>query len=103
MFDGAFTCMHPFLQEHYMVTTACFTDEIPTVLKQHYQGSGKPLLFLLHGLNTDSNNFSKPAEFQVLNSYHFFYGCESFLTMLSNSSCSAADFQQTTIVLRYAI
>jgi len=55
-----------------MVTTACFTDEIATVLQQNYQGSGKPLLFLLHGLNTDSNNFAKPAEFQVLNSYHFY-------------------------------
>lgn len=54
------------LQEHYMVNTACFTDEIATILQQRYQGSGEPLLFLLHGLNTDSNNFSIPAEFQVL-------------------------------------
>ena len=51
-----------------MVSTACFTDEIASVLQERYKGSGKPLLFLLHGLNTDSNNFSKPAEFKVLNS-----------------------------------
>jgi Xaa-Pro dipeptidase len=51
-----------------MVTKTYFTDEIATVLQQNYQGSGKPLLFLLHGLNTDSNNFAKPAEFQVLKS-----------------------------------
>lgn len=65
-------CIH-ILQEHYKVTTVCFTDEIATVLQQNYQGSGKPLLFLLHGLNTDSNNFAKPAEFQVLSSYHYYH------------------------------
>ncbi|KAJ1408142.1 Peptidase M24 [Sesbania bispinosa] len=53
-----------YFKEHYMVSKACFTDEIASFLQQNYQGSGKPLLFLLHGLNTDSNNFSKPAEFQ---------------------------------------
>ncbi|MCH98069.1 xaa-Pro dipeptidase-like [Trifolium medium] len=52
-----------------MVTKAYFTDEIVTVLQQHYQGSGKPLLFLLHGLNTDSNNFAKPAEFQGIDKF----------------------------------
>lgn len=49
-----------------MVSMVYFTDEIARVLQDHYQGSGKPLLFLLHGLNTDSNNFSKPAEFEVV-------------------------------------
>ncbi|KAL5052740.1 hypothetical protein RYX36_033422 [Vicia faba] len=56
-------------KEHYKVTTVCFTDEIVTVLQQNYQGSGKPLLFLLHGLNTDSNNFAKPAEFQGIDKF----------------------------------
>jgi len=64
--------MHSHLQEHYMVSTTSFSDEIGSVLQQRYQGAGKPLLFLLHGLNTDSNNFSKPAEFEVLNSNHSF-------------------------------
>lgn len=43
----------------------CYADEIAGVLHDMYQGSGKPLLFLLHGKNTDSDKFSKPAEFQV--------------------------------------
>lgn len=60
------SCLHPFLQEHYKVTMTYFTDEIATVLQQHYQGLGNPLLFLLHGLNTDSNNYSTPAQFEVL-------------------------------------
>ena len=53
------------LQERYNVDMVYYTDEIPKVLQDEYQGSDKPLLFLLHGLNTDSNNFAKPAEFQV--------------------------------------
>lgn len=42
-----------------------FVDEMAEVLFDLGGKSGKPLLFLLHGLNTDSNNFSKPAEFKV--------------------------------------
>lgn len=49
-----------------MVSIAYYTDEIAQVLVDQFKGSGKPLLFLLHGLNTDSNNFSKPADFEVL-------------------------------------
>lgn len=49
-----------------MVSMVYYTDEIVQVLVDQYKGFGKPLLFLLHGLNTDSNNFSKPAEFEVL-------------------------------------
>lgn len=59
------------LQESYMVNFAYYTDEISKVLHQHYQGQGKPLLYLLHGLNTDSNNFSKPADFEVLKQNKF--------------------------------
>ncbi|KOM57876.1 hypothetical protein LR48_Vigan11g090900 [Vigna angularis] len=58
-----------YFKEHYMVSTTFFSDEIASVLQQHYQGAGKPLLFLLHGLNTDSNNFSKPAEFQGIDKF----------------------------------
>ncbi|KAJ0698651.1 putative xaa-Pro dipeptidase [Helianthus annuus] len=54
-----------YFEETYMVSKAYYTDEITQVLNNQYQGSGKPLLFLLHGLNTDSQNFSKPAEFEV--------------------------------------
>lgn len=54
-----------------MVSMVYYTDEITGVLHDQFQGSGKPLLFLLHGLNTDSNNYAKPAEFEVLVSYIF--------------------------------
>ncbi|XP_044464913.1 xaa-Pro dipeptidase isoform X1 [Mangifera indica] len=63
-----------YFQEKYKVSMACYTDEIVEVLLEQYKGSGKPLLFLLHGLNTDSNNFSKPAKFE---------GMEKFETELS--------------------
>lgn len=53
------------LQEIYKVSKVFYTDEIVNVLLDLYKGMGNPFLFLLHGLNTDSNNFSKPAEFQV--------------------------------------
>lgn len=57
-----------------MVSLACYTDEITKVLQDECQASGKPLLFLLHGLNTDSDNFSKPADFQVFKSRtHFLF------------------------------
>lgn len=54
-----------------MVSKVCYTDEIAGVLHDEYKEQGKPLLFLLHGLNTDSNNFSKPAEFEVPISHSF--------------------------------
>ncbi|MBA0701146.1 hypothetical protein Goari_026883 [Gossypium aridum] len=60
-----------YFQERYMVSMVYYTDEIVQLLVDHYKGSGKPLLFLLHGLNTDSNNFSKPAEFEVLHYVHY--------------------------------
>ncbi|OMO91628.1 hypothetical protein COLO4_18232 [Corchorus olitorius] len=58
-----------YFQERYMVSMVYYTDEITQVLVDQYKGSGKPLLFLLHGLNTDSNNFSKPAEFEGIENF----------------------------------
>ncbi|KAF5748504.1 xaa-Pro dipeptidase [Tripterygium wilfordii] len=63
-----------YFKERYGVSVVYYTDEIVGVLQEEYKGSGKPLLFLLHGLNTDSNNFSKPAKFE---------GMEVFETDLS--------------------
>ncbi|KAK2645425.1 hypothetical protein Ddye_020620 [Dipteronia dyeriana] len=63
-----------FIQETYKVSMVYYTDEIVGVLHDQYKGSGKPLLFLLHGLNTDSNRFSKPADFE---------GIEEFKTELN--------------------
>nr|AKF43190.1 metallopeptidase M24 family protein [Erodium foetidum] len=58
-----------YFKERYMVSMVYYTDEIVQVLSDQYRGSGKPLLFLLHGLNTDSDNFSKPAEFQGMENF----------------------------------
>ncbi|MQL80443.1 hypothetical protein Taro_012890 [Colocasia esculenta] len=54
-----------YFKEHYMVDMVFYVDEIAEVLDRQYGGPGKPLLFLLYGLNTDSNNFSKPAVLEV--------------------------------------
>ncbi|KAL4652626.1 hypothetical protein ACB092_01G245600 [Castanea dentata] len=56
-------------KERYMVSMVYYTDEITGVLHDQFQGSGKPLLFLLHGLNTDSNNYAKPAEFEGVDKF----------------------------------
>lgn len=48
-----------------MVSKVFYVDEIVQVLTDQYGESEKPLLFLLYGLNTDSNNFSKPAVLEV--------------------------------------
>ncbi|KAH0657065.1 hypothetical protein KY285_031947 [Solanum tuberosum] len=56
-------------QEKYKVTQVFYTDEIKEVLLDQYQVTGAPLLFLLHGLNTDSNKYSKPAEFQGIEKF----------------------------------
>ncbi|CAO2823348.1 unnamed protein product [Amaranthus hypochondriacus] len=63
-----------YFKERYMVSLVSFVDEMEEVLLNQYNGEDKPLLFLLHGLNTDSGNFSKPAEFK---------GIETFKTDLS--------------------
>ncbi|KAG5243463.1 hypothetical protein OIU77_030549 [Salix suchowensis] len=56
-------------QQQYMVSMVHYTDEIVGVLHELSNVLEKPLLFLLHGLNTDSNNFSKPAEFEGIEKF----------------------------------
>lgn len=58
-----------YFKERYMVSMACYTDEIAKVLHDEYKGEGRPLLFLLNGLNTDSNNFSQPATFEGIEKF----------------------------------
>ncbi|XP_010541025.1 PREDICTED: xaa-Pro dipeptidase [Tarenaya hassleriana] len=58
-----------YFQERYMVDMVYHVDEIDQVLHDQFTGSGKPLLYLLHGLNTDSNNFSKPANFEGIEKF----------------------------------
>lgn len=43
-----------------------YSDEISEILHKYSGGLEKPLLFLLYGLNTDSGNYSKPADFKVI-------------------------------------
>lgn len=61
-----------------------YTDEIVGVLHKLRKEVCQPLLFLLHGLNTDSNNFSKPAEFEVPASYTMPFSYHLFLSFLRN-------------------
>ncbi|KAK3018434.1 hypothetical protein RJ639_004251, partial [Escallonia herrerae] len=58
-----------YFKDRYMVSMAFYTDEIVKVLHEQCQQSEQPLLFLLHGLNTDSNLFSKPAEFEGIEKF----------------------------------
>ncbi|CAN0901392.1 Xaa-Pro dipeptidase [Linum grandiflorum] len=58
-----------YFQEKYQVDAVYYTDEIVEVLHDHIKGVEKPLLFLLHGLNTDSNNYSKPASFKGMETF----------------------------------
>ncbi|KAF6145333.1 hypothetical protein GIB67_016794 [Kingdonia uniflora] len=58
-----------YFKERYMVSMVCHTDEIVEVLHTQYGGLGKPLLFFLHGLNTDSSKFSKPAELKEMEKF----------------------------------
>lgn len=52
-----------------MVDIVFYVDEIVQVLHDHFGEAGKPLLLLLYGQNTDSDNFSKPAELEVPNCF----------------------------------
>ena len=61
-----------------MVDMVSYTDEIANVIHDFYKYPGKPLLFLLHGLNTDSNSYSKPATIQVICCFN------SFLPIFTN-------------------
>ncbi|KAM0933575.1 putative xaa-Pro dipeptidase [Dioscorea sansibarensis] len=58
-----------YFKERYMVSKVFYVDEIVQVLTAQYGESEKPLLFLLYGLNTDSNNFSKPAVLEEMEKF----------------------------------
>ncbi|XP_073034499.1 uncharacterized protein [Primulina eburnea] len=86
-----------YFKDKYMVHFVYYTDEIAKVLQQN-QGPGKPLLYLLHGLNTDSNNFSKPAHFE---------GIENFKTDLNTlhpilTECRVLKTQQEIALIQFA-
>lgn len=58
-----------YYKESYMVSMVCYVDEIEEVLHKECKGHDEPLLYLLQGLNTDSGNFSKPAEFKGMETF----------------------------------
>ncbi|XP_068652092.1 uncharacterized protein [Aristolochia californica] len=58
-----------YFKQRYMVNMVCYTDQMVKVLYDHYQVLGKPFLFLLYGLNTDSKKFSKPAELEEMEKF----------------------------------
>ncbi|ONK80686.1 uncharacterized protein A4U43_C01F20610 [Asparagus officinalis] len=58
-----------YFKERYMVDMVFYVDEIVQVLHDHFGEAGKPLLFLLYGQNTDSDNFSKPAELEEMENF----------------------------------
>ncbi|KAI3850666.1 hypothetical protein MKW98_030726 [Papaver atlanticum] len=87
-----------YLKETFMLHMVCYTDEIAEVLHAHHGGSEKPVLFLLHEQNTDSNNFCKPAKFK---------GMEEFETDLSVlhpilTECRAIKSDAELFLIRYA-
>ncbi|XP_008793195.2 xaa-Pro dipeptidase [Phoenix dactylifera] len=58
-----------YFKERYLVDLVFYVDEMVQVLRDHHGELGKPLLFLLHGLNTDSNKHSKPAAFEEMEKF----------------------------------
>ncbi|KAJ4789078.1 Xaa-Pro dipeptidase [Rhynchospora pubera] len=59
-----------YFKESYMVDLVYYVDELKETLENLFEEKEKkPLLFLLHGLNTDSNNYSKPAKFEGMESF----------------------------------
>lgn len=87
-----------YFKERYMATMVYFSDDMVQVLQDQYPGQSKPLLFLLHGLNTDSNNFSKPAEFK---------GIEKFESDLSTlhpilTECRVTKSKMELNIIQYA-
>uniref|UniRef100_A0A803MDB1 Xaa-Pro dipeptidase n=1 Tax=Chenopodium quinoa TaxID=63459 RepID=A0A803MDB1_CHEQI len=84
--------------ERYKVDMVCYVDMMEEVLHSLYKGEDKSLLFLLHGLNTDSGNFSKPADFE---------GIENFKTDLSTlhpilTECRVLKSKMELDIIQYA-
>eukprot|EP00252_Welwitschia_mirabilis_P020732 TRINITY_DN5139_c0_g1_i1.p1 TRINITY_DN5139_c0_g1~~TRINITY_DN5139_c0_g1_i1.p1 ORF type:complete len:322 (+),score=55.16 TRINITY_DN5139_c0_g1_i1:65-1030(+) len=57
------------IKETYEVDEVHYSDEMRVILESLDSENEKALLYLLHGLNTDSNKFSQPASFEGIESF----------------------------------
>ncbi|KAJ4759228.1 Metallopeptidase M24 family protein [Rhynchospora pubera] len=88
-----------YFQESYMVDLVYYVDELKETLENLFEEKEKkPLLFLLHGLNTDSNNYSKPAKFEGMENF------EIDLTTLHPilTECRVLKTEQELAIIQYA-
>ncbi|KAL3698542.1 hypothetical protein R1sor_012618 [Riccia sorocarpa] len=59
-----------YFKEKYAVDAAHYVDEMPDILKRtEANAGGKVLLYVLHGLNTDSGLYCKPATFSGIDEF----------------------------------
>lgn len=86
-------------KEIYMVDLVFYVDEITQTLQNlSKENEKKPLLYLLYGMNTDSNNYSKPAQFE---------GMEKFEVDLNTlhpilTDCRVIKSEQELSIIQYA-
>uniref|UniRef100_A0A0D6QZJ9 Xaa-Pro dipeptidase n=1 Tax=Araucaria cunninghamii TaxID=56994 RepID=A0A0D6QZJ9_ARACU len=57
------------LKERYEVDEVYYTDEMEGILRSLVTVNENVVLYLLHGLNTDSNKFSQPATFEEMKNF----------------------------------
>lgn len=58
------------LKEMYEVDEVYYTNEMEDILRSLATDNETVLLYLLHGLNTDSNKFSQPAQFKGIENFN---------------------------------
>lgn len=58
-----------YFKDKYRVDAVYYCDELEDTLRQFCEGERYPLLYLLYGLNTDSNSYCKPASFQGIEKF----------------------------------
>lgn len=86
-------------KEIYMVDLVFYVDEMTQTLQNlSKENDKKPLLYLLYGMNTDSNNYSKPAQFE---------GLEKFEVDLNTlhpilTDCRVIKSEQELSIIQYA-
>ncbi|XP_078176696.1 metallopeptidase M24 family protein isoform X1 [Carex rostrata] len=88
-----------YFKERYMVDLVFYVDEMTQTLQNLFkEKENKPLLYMLYGMNTDSNNYSKPAKFE---------GMENFEIDLNTlhpilTECRVIKSEQELSIIQYA-